>query len=114
MTEGEWQSFASQLERQIMRESLKGFESMPGLPANMSFNPKVDIVEESGGVRILVELPGVGLEDVKISVLGDSELEIFGRKKSHARSPATYHTRERSVGEFYRKIVVPHGMYGNY
>ncbi len=77
---------------------------------DMLFNkfPKVDLMENKNSVNIVVELPGVSKEDVKI-VLEDGVLTIRGEKKNivDEKDNVKILTNERTFGKFDRKFELP-------
>ena len=77
---------------------------------DMLFNtfPKVDLMENKNSVNIVVELPGVSKEDVKI-VLEDGVLTIRGEKKNivDEKDKVKILTNERTFGKFDRKCELP-------
>ena len=77
---------------------------------DMLFNtfPKVDLMENKNSVNIVVELPGVSKEDVKI-VLEDGVLNIRGEKKNivDEKDKVKILTNERTFGKFDRKFELP-------
>jgi HSP20 family protein len=69
--------------------------------------PAVDVVENKEGVRILVELPGVKPEDVKLSV-ENGVLTIRGEKRSaYEEKTDRMHRYERQYGSFERTFALP-------
>jgi HSP20 family protein len=72
-----------------------------------SFDPPVDVYEEEGNITIRVELPGVNLDEVRLSSAG-STLTIQGIKKGRQETPGkTYHRMESAGGKFHREFVLP-------
>jgi len=70
--------------------------------------PAVNIwTDESEGAILMAELPGVGPEDVNISVTADT-LTISGtRKPVEGETSKQYHRREQNYGEFTRVVQLP-------
>jgi len=72
-----------------------------------AWHPAVDIFEDKDAVKIVVELPGVKPEDVKLS-LENNLLTIRGEKKQEAEERnERVHRYERSYGSFERAFVLP-------
>lgn len=75
----------------------------------VSFTPRVEVVELDEGHVLLVDLPGVGREDVDIRV--DAHhllLTIAGeRRQTTMRRPRARHYSERRYGAFSRTIELP-------
>ena len=58
------------------------------------------------------ELPGIGKEDLDITLEGD-RLTIKAEKKEEVNEDATYHTRERYYGQYFRSVTLPYPVKGN-
>ena len=72
-----------------------------------AWTPAVDIFEDAEGVKIVMEVPGVKPEDVKLS-LEDGTLTIRGEKKQVAEEKTErVHRYERSYGSFERTFSLP-------
>jgi HSP20 family protein len=69
--------------------------------------PPCDVFEDKDSVRIIMEVPGVKPEDVKLS-LENNMLTIRGEKKQIAEEKADrVHRYERSYGTFERAFALP-------
>jgi HSP20 family protein len=69
--------------------------------------PATDIFEDNDGLKIVVELPGLSPEDVKVTVENQT-LTIRGQKKQVAEEKTTrVHRYERSYGTFERSFALP-------
>jgi len=76
-------------------------------PAMTTLGPSLDISETKGNVIVKVELPGIDIEDVKISVT-ERTLSLTGVKRAEmVRKDARYHRLERRFGSFSRTIQLP-------
>ena len=87
----------------------KFFNEMPNkMDFMFSRFPKVDLMEEKNFVNIIVELPGVSKEDVRI-VLEDGVLTLSGEKKNHVDEKVEVNviSNERTFGKFERKFELP-------
>ncbi len=74
------------------------------------WQPPIDIEETPESYRIHMELPGMGLEDIKIT-LEDNRLVIRGEKsRTEETKNATYHRLERVYGTFERSFSVTHAV----
>ncbi len=60
--------------------------------------PHADVYQENEKVTVQLEMPGVAKTNLEVSVEGN-KLSILG-KRSSTDSGATYHIRERMVGDF--------------
>jgi HSP20 family protein len=100
------------MQREINRMFDNFFRGNPGeeelhMP---SWDPAVDVAENTDGYVVKVELPGVNRNDVKI-VVQDRQLTIRGEKKQEKDSrEANYHRIERSYGAFQRTFTLPSGV----
>ena len=73
-----------------------------------SRSPALDLVERQNETHVVMELPGVQKEDVKISLMEDL-LTIKGTRKSQALPEGAKWIRsERQNGEFSRTVQLPH------
>ena len=72
-----------------------------------AWTPTVDVFEDKENLKIVMELPGVTPEDVKIS-LENQVLTIQGEKRQVAEeSSERWHRYERSYGSFERMFTLP-------
>ncbi|KAH3765243.1 HSP20 family protein [Pelomyxa schiedti] len=75
--------------------------------------PKSDVKETESNIQVIAELPGVKKEDVKVEVTPDGFLVISGNKnhtKEETAEEGTWHTTERSFGQFTRRFRLPKGV----
>jgi HSP20 family protein len=69
--------------------------------------PPVDVFENADAIKIMAELPGVKVEDVKIS-LENNRLTLRGEKKQIAEETTEkVHRYERAYGAFERTFTLP-------
>ncbi len=74
------------------------------------FGPSADVTETDDGIEVAVELPGMSVEDVDISLSGDV-MTIRGEKKlEHEEKRRGVYLSERSYGAFARTIPLPPGV----
>ena len=74
---------------------------------NMNFIPKVDFLESDREYKIIVDVPGVNENDLKIDLQGNI-LHISGDKKQDTNNNQTnYHYFERFHGSFKRSFTLP-------
>jgi HSP20 family protein len=67
--------------------------------------PLINVTEDQDNFYVRAELPGIGADELDISVTGDS-LSIGGERKI-SEEDAQYHRREREAGKFSRIITLP-------
>lgn len=74
------------------------------------WQPAVDIQETPEGYSVRAELPGMKLEDIKISLV-ENQLVIHGEKRREVeQKDSTYHRVERLYGEFERTLTLPNAV----
>ena len=74
------------------------------------WQPAVDIEEHPEGYTVRAELPGMKLEDIKITVI-DNQLVVRGEKRREVeKKDATYHRVERVYGQFERTFTLSHAV----
>jgi len=72
-----------------------------------AWTPACDIFEDKDQLKIVVELPGVKLEDVKLSI-ENNLLTIRGEKRQVAEETSErVHRYERIYGQFERAFALP-------
>ena len=72
--------------------------------------PRSDVVETAEGVEVTIELPGMEMKDVEVSLAGDT-LTVKGEKKVERQDDKKgYYVSERSYGAIYRAIPLPSGV----
>ena len=74
------------------------------------WQPAVDIEEQPEKYTVRAELPGMKLEDIKIT-LKDNQLFIRGEKRrDEEKKDSTYHRVERVYGQFERAFTLSHAV----
>ena len=72
-----------------------------------SWNPSVDVHEETDAYVVTADLPGIQKSDVKVTV-DDNVLSLTGERKFEERAEQDgYRRRERSYGKFSRRFRLP-------
>jgi HSP20 family protein len=93
----------------MLDEAFAGWPFAPELQGTVTSQwfPPSDVVEDKDGIKIVVELPGVQRDDVKLS-LENNILTIRGEKKPVAEQVADkVHRYERTYGTFERVFSLP-------
>lgn len=76
-------------------------------PTAESFVPAVDIADMPENVVVKMEIPGVDVKDIQVSVQ-ENVLTIAGEKKSEKEDKGkTWHRRETTYGKFSRSVTLP-------
>ncbi len=74
---------------------------------------KSDVVQLDNAVEISVELPGMTMDDIEVSV-SDDMLTVKGEKKiERQQEKKGYYLSERSYGAIWRTIPLPPGVDGS-
>jgi HSP20 family protein len=74
---------------------------------NLSINPSVDLVEDKENFKVEAEMPGMGEEDIKVSI-SDGVLTIKGEKSISKKDEGkNYIVREIGYGRYERSIPLP-------
>jgi HSP20 family protein len=55
-------------------------------------------------------LPGLKLENLEITVSGDNQITLKGRRKPIAPEGVEWHRQERGFGDFERAVMLPAGV----
>ena len=78
--------------------------------SSVLWHPPVDIEEQPDRYTLHLELPGMRLEDIKITI-EDNRLTIRGEKtRTEEQKNATYHRLERVYGTFERSFALSHAV----
>ena len=62
---------------------------------------------------LTAEIPGVGVDDLDISVQGDMVTLRGSRKAEQLHEGESYHRQERGSGDFVRTVQLPYEVDGN-
>jgi len=82
------------------------FEDAPATRPYGAAYPAVNLWEDGDAGYVEAELPGLSMNDIELLVLGN-QLTINGQRKIADQPNASYHRRERSMGQFARTITMP-------
>ena len=84
------------------------FSDVPSVavPGARASTAPMNVWEDGQSFFMEAELPGVSMDDVEVSVLGN-EVTIVGQRKFADVQGATYLRRERNSGSFTRKWTLP-------
>lgn len=87
-------------------------QSAGGLEWPWGGEPRSDVVETKDAIEVSVELPGMEMNDIDVSVTDDM-MTIKGEKRvEHQEEKKGYYLSERSYGAVYRTIPLPPGVDG--
>jgi HSP20 family protein len=90
------------LQRQFFRPT--------GAALRPAWEPPVDVFETEDMLRIVVALPGVAAEDVRIVAEGGT-LTVVGERRLPRESTGVIHRVEIPHGRFERQLALPRGRY---
>ncbi len=103
--------FASFMDR-FFEDTLAGPIFRPGAEAaaTQGWVPAVDIVETDGAFVATADLPGLGKDDIEVSV-EDNVLTVSGERSfEHSTEDARHQRIERAHGSFRRSFSLPAGI----
>ena len=78
-----------------------------------SFMPHTEMYEEKDQLVVKTELPGIQKEELDVSLEGDVLTIKAKKKQEEVTEDATYYTRERHYGEYYRSVSLPFHVDGD-
>jgi HSP20 family protein len=99
----------SRLQTELNRLFATFVEAKGGVSAAASgWDPNVDVLDDGEKLRVLIELPGVEADDVRVSVRG-RVLTVRGTKKGKTRSREglRFFCMERYFGSFVKSVPLP-------
>ena len=102
----------SRLQTELNRLFTTFVETNKGVGAPASgWDPNVDLLEDGEKIRVLLELPGVEAEDLKVSIRG-RVLTVRGTKKGRIRSREgiRFFCMERYFGTFVKSVSLPRAV----
>jgi HSP20 family protein len=71
------------------------------------FSPRTDVTEDEKTIQVMMELPGMGREDIDVE-LHPNKLVVFGKKETKTdKMDMKVHRRERYFGTFHREMMLP-------
>ncbi len=83
---------------------------LPEWPARAVSYPPVNLWEDDDFVYAEAELPGLKLPDLEITVTGDNQLTLKGKREPAVPEKVEWHRQERGFGSFERTIELPVGV----
>ena len=93
----------------LLDDVFNGFEA----PARAAgFTPAMDIWSDAEALHIVAELPGLTIDDIELTVLGDT-LTLKGSRAAPALEDVALHLTERRHGGFERRLRLPFEVQGD-
>lgn len=74
-----------------------------------TWNPAVDVAEESDRLLVKVEVPGMDEKDLRIT-FEDGLLTVSGERQFERKDDRNYHRIERAYGSFTRTFTLPRSV----
>lgn len=103
-----WTRSKSFFPRSTLSDSLNIFNRFMGGDADTSASfPAFNIWSNADGAILTSEIPGVKMEDLKITVSG-KEISIAGSRKECEADSSRFLRHERPVGQFSRTFKLPY------
>jgi HSP20 family protein len=98
-----------QLIRDLMTNPFGMLQTLPwgGFGRDLAWNPGFEVRETDDAFVFKGDLPGIKSEDLDISLTGN-RLEVSGKREQESETnEGTFHTYERSYGNFCRSFALP-------
>ncbi len=73
------------------------------LETENSVSPLIDIFEKDDNYVLVVSMPGVKRENIRVKIEGE-DLFIFGKVNYHERNNYKYILNENEIGNYYRRF----------
>ena len=93
--------------RRLQDEIDRAFAPLLAETAQATY-PAVNMWQGENSIAITAEMPGVGADDIEISVKNDTLTLTGERKAPESGEKAAWHLRERPFGKFARTIRLPY------
>lgn len=78
---------------------------VPGVAAlNSECRPSVDVFETQSGTEVVVDIPGVNPESIRVAIKRDTLLVVGAKAAPAGATAQRYHLAERSYGRFARAV----------
>lgn len=86
---------------------------VPSRPSLAVSYPAMNMWEDDEAVHVEAELPGIKLEGLEITVLGEDQLSVRGSRAAMQPMQADWYRQERPCGNFDRTIALPTSVVAN-
>jgi HSP20 family protein len=88
---------------------LFGRRGVQNTTTRTTWAPRLEAYAKDGDLVLHCDLPGVGLEEVEITLEGNV-LTVSGERKAATEEGVSYYLNELPYGEFARSVTVPEGV----
>ena len=105
-------SLMSRLHNDINR-TFADFGTNETSSATADWVPAADIEEYVDRFEIYVDVPGIAPENVEITLEGGVLTLTGSREHARPTEPISRHRRERGLGQFYRRFILPDTVNGD-
>ena len=93
---------------QIQRDMNRVFDGYSPVRTRIAPSyPALNIWSNEEGLVVNAEVPGIDVEDIDISVVGETLTLSGARKSEDLEEGARYHRQERGSGKFNRSVELP-------
>ncbi|KAH6557174.1 hypothetical protein KP509_1Z130700 [Ceratopteris richardii] len=75
-----------------------------------SYGIVADWLEDNDSHTLMIDLPGVTKEDVKLDIIDGVTLEVTGRYPQETHCNVKWHSKERPIGAFRRTFQLPQNV----
>jgi HSP20 family protein len=91
-------------------EEMDRFFTPTASPGQAGFwAPAIEVKQKDGKLLVTAELPGLGKDDIKVHIEGDTLVLEGERKREKEEKREGYYHSERTYGTFYRAVPLPEG-----
>ncbi len=97
------------LMRQFTEEMDRFFTPVARTDEAGFWTPTIEVKQEKGKLLVTAELPGLGKDDVKVHIDGDTLVLEGERRREKEEEREGYYHSERTYGRFYRAVPLPEG-----
>lgn len=98
---------AADLAEDARRLLLELDSDVPGVSAvNTECRPALDVVETTTSVEVIVDVPGVAADSLRVAVRRSTLLVVGAKLAPAADDSARFHLAERSYGRFARAVRI--------
>jgi HSP20 family protein len=101
-----WPNNAAWRDMRRLQREMSHMLGGTSVPVTSSF-PALNLYSGDEGVILTAEIPGVEMDDLEITVLGETLTLSGSRNMGEVEEGVTYHRRERSQGTFTRTVELP-------
>jgi HSP20 family protein len=83
---------------------------LPGARMSGECRPPLDVMETADAVEIVVDVPGIRTEFLRVAVRRNLALIVGAKQEASPTAGARYHLAERASGQFARIVRLPEAI----